>query len=135
MTRRSLIECLPALLLFASRAAAQTPPSNVKNVFRHELPDVNLKGWSVNVVEVTYAPGQTSAPHRHPGITLAYVLEGEVRSKVGDAPERTFAAGEMFLETPNELHAVSGNASATRPARLLAVLLAETGAQLTTPAK
>jgi quercetin dioxygenase-like cupin family protein len=53
---------------------------------------------------------------------------------VGDAPEKTYKAGEMFLETPNELHAVSGNASKTQPAKLLALLLAEKGARLTTPA-
>jgi quercetin dioxygenase-like cupin family protein len=103
-------------------------------VFEHDLPDVSTKGWSVTVVEVSYPPGESSAAHRHPGITIAYVLEGEIRSKVGDEPEKTYATGQMFLETPNQIHAVSGNASATKPARLLAVLLAEKGKQLTTPA-
>ena len=93
-----------------------------------------MKDWSVTAVEVTYGPGEGSAAHRHPGITIAYVLEGEIRSKVADQPEKTYAAGEMFLETPNQLHAVSRNASSVRPARLLAVLLAEKGKQLTTPA-
>jgi hypothetical protein len=41
----------------------------------------------------------------------------------------------MFLETPGQLHAVSANASATQPARLLAVLMAEKGKPLTTPEK
>ena len=63
-----------------------------------------------------------------------YVLEGEIRSKVGDGPEKTYTTGEMFIESPNELHAVSGNASTTKPAKLLAVLLAEKGKPLTTPA-
>jgi len=88
----------------------------------------------VTAVDVKYAPGQASGPHRHPGLTIAHVLEGEVVSKVGDGPEKTYKAGEMWLETPNQLHAVSRNASATQPARLLAILLAERGAQLTTPA-
>ena len=105
-----------------------------KVLFEHALPDLNLKDWSVTAVEVSYAPGESSAAHRHPGITIAYVLEGEIRSKVGDDPEKTYATGEMFLETPNQLHAVSGNASKTKPARLLAILLAEKGKQLTTPA-
>jgi len=59
------------------------------------------------VLSSTYA-------HRHPGITIAYVLEGEILSKVGDEPEKTYTAGQMFLETPGQLHAVSRNASATR---------------------
>jgi quercetin dioxygenase-like cupin family protein len=135
ITRRTLIESLTGLLLLSSGVEAQSAAGNRKTVFTHELPNVTLKGWSVTAVEVSYAPGQSSPAHRHPGITIAYVLEGEVRSKVGDDPERTYSAGEMFLETPGQLHAVSGNASATRPARLLALLLAETGAQLTTPAR
>ena len=48
---------------------------------------------------------------------------------------KTYRAGEMFMETPNQLHAVSRNASATQPAKLLAVLLAEKGKPLTAPAK
>ena len=88
----------------------------------------------MTAVEVNYAPGKGSSAHRHPGITVAYVLEGSIVSKVGDEPERTYTQGQMFLETPNQLHAVSRNASATQPARLLAVLMAEKGKQLTTPA-
>jgi quercetin dioxygenase-like cupin family protein len=107
----------------------------VKTVFTHDVPDITLKGWTATAVEVSYGPGESSGAHRHPGITIAYVLEGEIRSKVGDAPEKTYTVGEMFLETPNQLHAVSGNASTTRPAKLLAILLAEKGKPLTTPAK
>ena len=133
MTRRILIGSASGLL--AQLVAAQTPAAGVKAVFQHDLPDVALKGWSATAVEVSYAPGEASPPHHHPGITIAYVLEGEIRSKVGDEPERTYSVGQMFLETPGQLHAVSRNASATRPARLLAVLLAEKGQQLTTPAR
>ena len=112
---------------------AQTPGGR-KIVFERDLPELNTKGWTATAVEVSYAPGESSGAHRHPGITIAYVLEGEIRSKVGDEPEKTYAAGQMFLETPNQLHAVSRNASATKPAKLLAVMLAEKGKQLTTPA-
>jgi quercetin dioxygenase-like cupin family protein len=114
---------------------AQRATSGVRKVFEHDLPDIILKGWSATAVEVSYGPGESSAAHRHPGITIAYVLDGEIRSKVGDEPERTYTAGQMFLETPGQLHAVSRNASASRPAKLLALLLAEKGSQLTTPTR
>ena len=133
MNRRILLGSTSALLIQALLSNAQTG-SGRKIVFEHDLPDLNLKGWSVTVVEVSYAPGESSGAHRHPGITIAYVLEGEVRSKVGDDPEKLYTAGQMFLETPNQVHAVSRNASTTKPARLLAVMLAEKGKQLTTPA-
>ena len=134
ITRRTAIEGLAACLLMTGAAGAQAPGGrNV--VFQADLPEVAMKGWAVTAVEVTYAPGASSGPHRHPGVTVVYVLEGEVRSKVGDGPEQTYTAGQMFMETPNQLHAVSGNASTTRPARLLAILMAEKGRALTAPAE
>ena len=143
ITRRSLMEAAGALLcLAASGSVAQAQPAASggsgtarKPLFTHDLPDLTLKNWSVTAIEVTYQPGQASGPHRHPGLTFACVLDGEVVSKVGDGPEKTYKVGEMWMETPNQLHAVSRNASDSKPARLLAILLAEKGAQLTTPAE
>ena len=131
MDRRTIL----AALLATVAVRAQTSTNNNRPpVFQHDLPDLDLKGWSVTTVVVPYAPGGKSAPHRHPGLTFAYVLEGEIASKVGDDPETTYSAGQMWMETPGQLHAVSRNASDTKPARLLAILLAEKGKPLTTPA-
>lgn len=123
-------------LLFAQELlAAQAVANGPKVVFEQDVPDITMKGWSASGVEVSYGPGQSSPAHRHPGITIAYVLEGEIASKVGDGPERIYKVGEMFLETPNQLHAVSRNASTTRPAKLLAVMLSEKGKPRTTAEK
>ena len=135
VTRRALVEALAAIFLLARPAGAQNPPGRSGPIFQRDLPDVMLKDWSVTAVEVSYAPGQASAAHRHPGITIAYVLEGEIGSKIGDESEKTYSVGQMFLETPGQLHAVSRNASSTQPARLLAILLAPKGQPLTTPEK
>src|SRR5581483_10035332 len=132
ITRRILMRGAGGLI--APLLAAQNSTGRAKTVFKHDLPDLTLKGWSCTAVEVSYGPGEASAAHRHPGITIAYVLEGEIRSKVGDGPEQTYSAGQMFMEAPHQLHAVSRNASTTRPAKLLALLLAENGQALTTPA-
>ncbi len=121
---------LGAQAAFAQQPSGAAPPP----VLTHDLPDLDLRGWSVTAVEVKYAPGQASNAHRHPGLTFAYVLEGDITSKVGDEPEKTYTTGEMWMETPNALHSISRNASATRPARLLAILLAEKGKPLTSPA-
>lgn len=132
MKRRTIFNGLAALMASAGVSDAQAPKRGP--VFEHDLPDLALHGWSVITVEVNYAPGGSSSAHRHPGLTFAYVLEGEIVSKVGDEPEKTFATGEMWMETPGQLHAVSRNASTTKPARLLAILLAEKGKPLTSPA-
>src|SRR5262249_3755288 len=133
IARRVLLGSATSLLV-APLLEAQPPAAGRNVLFQHDLPDITLKGWSTTAVEVSYGPGESSPAHRHPGITIAYVLEGEMRSKVGDGPEQTYKVGQMFLETPGQLHAVSGNASTTRPARLLAILLAEKGQPLTTAA-
>jgi quercetin dioxygenase-like cupin family protein len=121
--------------LAAEILAAQGQSTGPKVVFQHALPDLELKGWSVTAVEVSYGPGDGTPSHSHLGITIAYVLEGTIRSKVGDGPEQTYSVGQMFLETPGQVHGVSRNASATQPAKLLAILLAENGKPLTTPTK
>src|ERR1051325_8565797 len=91
--------------------SAQSGTGSAKQVSRQDLPDLALQGWSATAVEVSYGPGEGSPAHRHPGITIAYVLEGEIASKVGDGPEKVYTAGQMFMETPNQLHGVSRNAS------------------------
>ena len=87
--------------LFAQVVTAQAQSAGGRKVvLERALPDLTLKDWNATVVEISYAPGESSAAHRHPGITIAYVVEGEIASKVGEEPEKTFAAGQAFLETP-----------------------------------
>lgn len=139
VTRRALIEQSAAMVLLAPIAKAQNAPAAQQGkrnpILQRDLPHVTLDNWAVTAVEVAYGPGERSPSHSHPGITIVYVLEGEIRSQVGDQPERTYAVGEMFFENPGERHGVSGNASDTKPARLLAILLAEKGKPLTSPAE
>ena len=139
VTRRALIGQSAALLLLGCAVDAQNAPAAQSGkrtpIFQRNLPHVSLDNWAVTAVEVAYGPGEGSTSHSHPGITIAYVLEGEVRSQVGNQPERTYTVGEMFFENPGERHGVSRNASDTKPARLLAILLAEKGKPLTSPAE
>jgi len=44
---------------------------------------------------------------------------------------RVYSAGEGFFEPPDSIHTVSENASDTEPASLLAIFVADDGAQLT----
>ena len=55
---------------------------------------------------------------------------------MNDGPKRVYHAGESFYELPGAHHAVSRNASATEPAKLLAVFVVDTDHKaLTTPDK
>jgi quercetin dioxygenase-like cupin family protein len=118
-----------AVASFAPIAAAQgevSPGSKISVVFDQELP--NVPGKSMRVVLVEYAPGAGSPSHRHPTSAFIYarVLEGAIRSKVNNEPERTYQTGESWTEKPGDHHQVSKNASATEPAKLLAIFVVDT---------
>jgi len=134
--RRNLFELALASLPAAVLAAQPGKPaaSRAKVVAKHALPDVRTNGWSANIIEVNYGPGEESSSHKHAGFVVGYVLEGEIRFQLGGQPERTLRAGETFYEPPGSIHQVSGNASKTKPARILAMIFAESNATLTTPA-
>jgi quercetin dioxygenase-like cupin family protein len=80
------------------------------------------KEASATAVEVTYEPGQAGAPHRHPGPTFGYVLEGEYEWAIDDQPARVLKAGETFYEPGGCLHRVSRNPGQVKT-RLLAWVL------------
>ncbi|MGH6966662.1 MAG: cupin domain-containing protein [Phenylobacterium sp.] len=123
---------IAAALMLATPAAAQT----VKPQLSAALP--NAPGKTMTVVTVNYAPGQKSGPHHHAGSAFLYarVLAGQVRSEVeGQGPAKVYGVGEGWTEGPNAHHVVSENASATEPASILVVFVADDGATLTTPDK
>ena len=127
------------LLLIAAALALATPAASqtVKPQLSAALP--NAPGKRMTVVTVNYAPGQKSGPHHHAGSAFLYarVLSGKVRSQVEgqDAAAKVYGVGEGWTEGPDAHHLVSENASATEPASLLVVFVADDGATLTTPDK
>ena len=105
-------------------AAAQDPGKGaVRLVYDQPLP--NGPGMSMRGVVVEYAPGGSSPAHTHPASAFIYatVLEGAIRSAVNGGPVTVYGAGESWSEYPGDHHSVSENASATEPARLLAVFV------------
>jgi len=89
-------------------------------------------GRSLTAVVVELAPGAKAASHHHAGIVFAYVLEGTVRSQLNGGKVSEYRAGQYWVEPPGAEHTLTQNPSRTMPARLLAVFIAPTGAQLTT---
>jgi quercetin dioxygenase-like cupin family protein len=117
----------------STRALAEDSDARVKPVFAGKLP--NVPGKSLTAVTVTYAPGGKSPRHHHAGSVFAYVLSGQIRSQNSvTGPVRVYKTGESFFEPSGSEHLVSENASATEPASLLAVFVADEGAQLTSTA-
>jgi len=89
----------------------------------------------MRVVEVNLAPGQESDPHRHNAHVFVYVLEGRVNMAVAGGDVVTLGPGEMFYESPDDIHQVSQNASATETAKFLVHMIKAVGAPVTVPAR
>ncbi|MGH6777247.1 MAG: cupin domain-containing protein [Bradyrhizobium sp.] len=104
--------------------------NRVEVIASYPLP--NVPGKWVTVVRVTYGPGGFTPPHRHAGSVTAYITRGEIRSQLAGGPLETFKVGQSFFEPPGATHLVSANASHTEPAELVAVFVADEGAELTT---
>jgi quercetin dioxygenase-like cupin family protein len=125
---KTSIITLAILLGFTlAQAASQeaTPGESVRPAFSQALPQMDGGKLKVEVREVSYAPGGSSAAHSHPCPVIAYVTEGVIRSQVNDGPETVYKTGEAFYEAPNGVHAVSANASQTEPAKLLAFFVCD----------
>ena len=62
----------------------------------------------------------------------AYITKGRIRSQLKGGPLEIFDVGQSFFEPPGAIHLVSANASTTDWAELVAIFVADEGAQLTT---
>ncbi len=132
MIIRSLIAAI--FVAVAAPTAAHGPEETVTPNFAHAIP--NIPGKSLIAAVVDYPPGAASSPHTHAksAFIYAYVVSGAIESQVDDGPRQVYRAGESFYEPPGASHLVSRNASATEPAKLLAVFVVDTGDKaLTTP--
>ena len=116
-----------------ANSAAGSTQDVVEPISSHALP--NVAGKRVTIVRVFYGPGGFTPAHRHAGSVTAYITKGEIRSQLAGGPVETFGVGQSFFEPPGAVHLVSANASMTEPAELIAVFVADEGAQLTTLVK
>jgi quercetin dioxygenase-like cupin family protein len=128
---------------YAAVAIATAAPGSAHDVgdkvtpnFEQAIP--NIPGKSLIALVVDYPPGAASVPHVHAksAFIYAYVISGQIESKVNDGATRVYKAGESWSEPPGSSHPVSRNASKTKPAKLLAVFVVDTDdKELTVPAK
>ncbi|HTA45173.1 MAG TPA: cupin domain-containing protein [Bryobacteraceae bacterium] len=126
MKRICVLLCLAASITLAQDA--KVTPLLTKDL-------AGIPGKEGSVLTVEYAPGASSAIHRHNANTFVYVLEGSVVMQVRGGKEVTLVPGQTFYESPDDIHTVSKNASATKPAKFLVFFVKETGAPGTVPAK
>lgn len=128
-----------ALLLAAGAASAQQAPpqappqAHVAVVMTKPLPD--YPGKEAVMLTVDYPPGSVDPVHRHNADAFVYVLEGSIVMGVRGSKPVTLTPGQTFYEGPHDVHTIGRNASATKPARFVVLLLKNKGAPILVPAK
>src|SRR5690348_15018055 len=98
-----MMKAFIALSMIATAAVAED--TKVTPVITKELS--GIPGKEATIVTVEYAPGASSAEHRHNAHTFVYVLEGSVIMSVNGGREVTLGPGETFYESPEDVHTVS----------------------------
>ena len=126
-----------ALVIACSAQLTQSAPAAsqpvVVPVMRKDLPDE--PGKEMLMLTVDYPPGAVESIHRHDAYAFVYVLEGTIVEQVRGGKEVTLTPGQTFYEGPNDVHTVGRNASTTKPAKFVVVLLKKKGVDAVLPAE
>lgn len=104
----------------------------VTQLMLKELGDI--PGREALMITVEYPPGGADPIHRHDAHAFVYVLEGSIVMQVKGGKEVTLTPGQTFYEGPNDVHVVGRNASKTKPAKFLVLLVKKKGAEVVQPA-
>jgi quercetin dioxygenase-like cupin family protein len=122
-----------SVFIFAFGFATATQGQQVNTLFTKPLPEV--PGKEIEVITVTYAPGAVGGIHRHDAHAVVYVLGGEVEMQVRGGSLRRLGPGQVFYESPEDVHTVSRNASKTKPAKFVVFFVKNEGAPILTPVR
>ena len=90
-------------------------------------------GKEVLMITVEHEPGGSSAIHRHNAHAFVYILEGSVVMQLKGGQQMTLTPGQAFYEGPDDVHVVDRNASDTKPAKFLVLLIKDKGARALVP--
>ena len=112
---------------------AEAPLAIVTPLMTKPLADYPGKEGLMILVE--YPPGAVDPVHRHHAHAFLYVLEGSIVMAVKGGKEVTLTPGQTFYEAPDDLHTVGRNASHTKPAKFIVLLLKDQGAPVLVPEK
>lgn len=122
---------LVAAFLIAGALIAQD--AQVTPLMSKDLPD--FPGKEGLMITVVYPPGASDPIHRHNAHAFVYVLEGSIVMQVKGGKEVTLTPGQSFYEGPNDIHVVGRNASTTKPAKFLVLLVKNKDAPVLVPVK
>jgi len=122
-----------AIFMFAvgiQSVCAEAPKVTKTPLMKHEM---SLEGRMGIMVDVLIPPGAEEGRHSHPAELYVYVREGALTLESEGKETTTYKAGEVFNVGPGKVH--NGMNKGDVAVKLLAVLIAEKGKPVSSPAK
>lgn len=119
--------CVP-LLAISGTAFGQASAIHRQPLQTADFPG---NGLHATTIRTTLDAGGLIAPHRHPGLEIAYVAAGMVEVTIGDRQPSRITAGGSFQVTPGTRHSVRNPTG--QPAVLVSTYIVDPSQPLATP--
>jgi quercetin dioxygenase-like cupin family protein len=107
--------------------------AQVTPLMSKDLPE--FPGKEGVMITVVYPPGASDPIHRHNAHAFVYMLEGTIVMQLKGGKEITLAPGQTFYEGPHDIHVLGRNASTTKPAKFVVLLVKNKDAPVLVPVK
>ena len=133
MSYHRILATTVALAASAGLTAPAAPQPVVAPIMQKDLADP--PGKEMLMLSVEYPPGAVETIHRHDAYAFIYVLEGTIIEQVRGGKEVTLTPGQTFYEGPDDVHVVGRNASTTKPAKFIVVMVKKQGVDAVLPAE
>ncbi|HEY5742051.1 MAG TPA: cupin domain-containing protein [Terrimicrobiaceae bacterium] len=130
---RPLTNALAGAILFAATALQAEAEDKVKVTDLMTKDLANVPGKEVTMITVEYAPGGADPVHRHNASAFVYVLEGSIIMQMKGEEKVTLHPGDTFYEDPAGIHLIGKNASDTKPAKFIVLLVKDKGTPVLIP--
>ena len=111
-------------------ALAQQPQPGIKRTILQRADEPGASNYEAVMAIAEIPPGMSSGRHKHPGIELAYILDGSMTVEHDGSPTTTVKAGDAIM---NKAEVHNAKNTGTKPVKILAVYLVEKGKPMAEP--
>lgn len=105
-------------------AFAQQPTPGITRKTLQTVDEPGAPNYQAVMAIAEIPPGMSSGRHKHPGIELAYILDGSMTVEKDGQPNLTVKAGDALVNK-GEIH--NAKNTGAKPVKILAVYLVEKG--------
>jgi quercetin dioxygenase-like cupin family protein len=105
-------------------AFAQQPQPGIKRTILQRVDEPGAPNYEAVMAIAEIPPGQSSGRHKHPGIELAYILDGSMTVERDGSTATIVKAGDAVM---NKAEVHNAKNTTAKPVKILAVYLVEKG--------